>query len=57
MPEQEKIVEEELNSGNYRTAEEVIADARQALREKERSMNPGASNGAPRAVREMEVLR
>lgn len=53
-PEQEKIVEEELNSGNYRTVEEVIAEALQALREKERSMSPGASNGAQHeAVREM----
>lgn len=34
-PEQEKIVKEELKSGHFRTAEEVIGEALQALREKE----------------------
>ncbi len=53
-PEQEKIVKEELKSGHFRTAEEVIAEALRALQEKERSSRAGAPNGAQReAVREM----
>lgn len=35
-PEQEQIVNQELESGHFRTAEEVIAKALAALREKER---------------------
>jgi putative addiction module CopG family antidote len=51
-PEQEKIVKEELKSGHFRTAEEVIGEALHALQEKEQVVNP--SNGAQReAVREM----
>ena len=53
-PEQEAIVKAELKSGHFRTAEEVIAEALQALREKERSLVPGAANGEQRkAVAEM----
>ena len=53
-PELEKIVIEELKIGHFRTAEEVIAQALQALREKEQSSPPRSENGAQReAVREM----
>jgi Arc/MetJ-type ribon-helix-helix transcriptional regulator len=53
-PEQEAIVNAELKAGNFRTAEEVIAEALQALREKERSSASGAANGGQRnAVAEM----
>jgi len=53
-PEQEKIVEEELKSGHFRTVEQVIAEALQALREKEQS-SPGsvAGDAQRKAVREM----
>ena len=51
-PEQEEIVKEELKSGRFRTAAEVIGEALQALREKQQPAKPG--NGAQReAVREM----
>ena len=36
-PEQEQIVNDELKSGHFRSAEEVIAKALVALREKVRS--------------------
>ncbi len=53
-PEQEKIVKDELKSGHFHTAEEVIAEALQALKEKERSSNANATNGKQsEAVREM----
>jgi putative addiction module CopG family antidote len=53
-PEQERIVKDELRSGHFRSAEEVIGEALQALREKEQSSGETASNGAQReAVREM----
>lgn len=53
-PEQETIVNEELKSGHFRTAEEVIAEALQALREKERAAAAGTPNGRQReAVHEM----
>ena len=53
-PEQERIVKDELNSGHFRTAEEVIGKALQALRERQQSSNAAPSNGAQReAVREM----
>jgi len=54
-PEQEKIVNEELKSGHFRSVEEVIGEALQVLREKEQSSSSGATaNGAQReAVREM----
>lgn len=53
-PEQEKIVNEELRAGHFRTVEEVIGEALQALREKEQPAVTETSNGAQReAVREM----
>jgi putative addiction module CopG family antidote len=53
-PEQEKIIQEELNSGRFRSIEEVIGEALQVLREKDQSSVATASNGAQReAVREM----
>ncbi len=53
-PEQEKIVKEELKAGHFRSVEEVIGEALQVLREKERSVGTGTPNGAQRdAVREM----
>jgi putative addiction module CopG family antidote len=53
-PEQEKIVQEELNSGRFRSIEEVIGEALQVLREKDQSSAAAASNGSQgEAVREM----
>ncbi len=53
-PEQERIVKDELKSGHFRSIEEVIGEALQALREKEKSAAAATSNGAQRdAVREM----
>lgn len=53
-PEQAKIINDELSSGHFRTAEEVIAQALQALREKERFSTEYLRNGdSRRAVREM----
>ena len=44
-PEQERIVNDELKSGHFRSAEEVIAKALVALRESERSSVAADSNG------------
>lgn len=53
-PEQERIVNDELKSGHFRSAEEVIAKALVALREKERSSAATDNNGDHNdAVREM----
>lgn len=53
-PEQEKIVKEVLESGHFRTIEEVVGEALRALREKEASARAGAPCAAEReAVREM----
>ncbi len=53
-PEQEKIVTEELKSGQFHSVEEVIALALNALREKARSHGDGPAGGAQeRAVRDM----
>jgi putative addiction module CopG family antidote len=53
-PEQEKIVKEELKSGHFRNAEEVIGEALQVLREREQSAAGVRTNGAQReAVHEM----
>ena len=53
-PEQEKIVKDELKSGHFRSAEEVIGEALHVLREKEQSSAGVTTNGAQReAVREM----
>jgi putative addiction module CopG family antidote len=50
-PEQERIVRDELKSGHFRTAEEVIGEALQVLREKEQSSRETTSNRE--AVQEM----
>lgn len=53
-PEQEEIVNDELNSGHFRTAEEVIAEALKVLRDKARFCSSVTPNGEQReAVREM----
>ncbi len=53
-PEQEQIVNDELKSGHFRSAEEVIATALVALRKKERLSLATDSNGDhDDAVREM----
>ena len=53
-PEQERLVKDELKAGHFRSVEEVIGEALQALREKEKSAASATSNGAQReAVREM----
>lgn len=44
-PEQERIVNDELRSGHFRSAEEVIAKALAALRDKERSSLAGDNKG------------
>ncbi len=53
-PEQEKIVKEELESGHFRTAEELISQALHALRSTGAASGKSGNNGGPReAVREM----
>jgi hypothetical protein len=53
-PEQEKIIKEELKSGHFRSVEEVIGEALQALQAKGPSSGAATSNGSQReAVREM----
>jgi Arc/MetJ-type ribon-helix-helix transcriptional regulator len=53
-PEQEKIVKEELESGHFRTIEEVVGHALRALREKAALITSGGPTVAEReAVREM----
>lgn len=55
-PELEKLVEEELKAGHFHTVEEVIGEALQALREKERSSAESkaeSNSGQREAVREM----
>jgi Arc/MetJ-type ribon-helix-helix transcriptional regulator len=53
-PEQEKIVKEELESGHFRTAEELISQALHALRATATSSGKSGNNGGHReAVREM----
>ncbi len=53
-PEQEKIIEDELNSGHFRTAEEVISRALNVLQETALSASPSVDDGNRReAVREM----
>jgi len=44
-PEQEEIVKAQLKSGHFRTVEEVIGEALQALGEKERFSVAGPSDG------------
>ena len=53
-PEQEAIIKDKLDSGQFRTIEEVIGEALRVLRDKGQSSTAGARNGAQReAVREM----
>jgi hypothetical protein len=53
-PEQERIVEDELKAGHFRSVEEVIGEALQVLRNKEKSAAAPFSNGGQReAMREM----
>jgi Arc/MetJ-type ribon-helix-helix transcriptional regulator len=53
-PDLERIVNEELRSGHFRSAEEVVAKALLVLREKEGLAVAGDNNGGyERAVREM----
>jgi len=53
-PEQERVVNDELGSGHFRSVEEVIAKALAALREKEGLSFAGGGNGRQDdAVREM----
>jgi Arc/MetJ-type ribon-helix-helix transcriptional regulator len=53
-PEQIQIVQEELEFGHFRSVEEVIGEALNILRSKERSVRSGLSDSAQReAVREM----
>lgn len=53
-PDQERIVKEELQSGHFRTAEDVISEALRALREKDQPSPVALPNGDQRqAVLEM----
>jgi Arc/MetJ-type ribon-helix-helix transcriptional regulator len=53
-PEQEKMVKEELKSGHFRTAEELISQALHALLATAPSSSTNVDNGSRReAVREM----
>ena len=53
-PEQEQIVNEELRAGHFRTAQEVIARALLAIREKDGSSSVVEDSGQrASAVREM----
>ena len=52
-PEQEEIVKEELTFGRFQTAEEVISQALEALRTKDRSLTQTAQEERHRAVSEM----
>ena len=52
-PEQEQFVQGELQAGHFRTAEEVIAEALLALREKEKLSSAGVNGRYDEAVRAM----
>jgi len=53
-PEQEAIIREELDAGRFRSVEELIGEALQALQRRERSSTTSASSGTQReAVGEM----
>jgi putative addiction module CopG family antidote len=52
-PEQERFIQEELQSGHFRTAEEVIANALLALREKEILSNAVGNGQRDEGVRDM----
>jgi hypothetical protein len=56
-PEQERVIKKELESGHFRTVEEVIGEALQALRDRPGSSGASPCDGAQReAVREMLVF-
>lgn len=56
-PEQIKMVQEELETGHFLTVEEVIGQALEALRSKERGLTAGKTSDAQRqAVREMSAF-
>jgi putative addiction module CopG family antidote len=53
-PEQERIIREELKSGNFHSIEEVIGEALQVLRERDLASNSNTINGSQiEAVRQM----
>jgi Arc/MetJ-type ribon-helix-helix transcriptional regulator len=53
-PEQEEIVKDKLKAGHFRTVEEVVGEALQALWENDQPSTTSIPNGAQReAVREM----
>jgi hypothetical protein len=53
-PEQEEIVKDKLKAGHFRTVEEVVGEALQALCENDQPSTTSIPNGAQReAVREM----
>ncbi len=53
-PEQEQLVKDELTAGHYQTVEQVIGEALQALRERERRSGASVSARTRRqAVRDM----
>ena len=52
-PEQERIVNDELRSGHFRSVEEVIATALAALHEKGLSLGGNGNGDQEGAVREM----
>ena len=41
-PEQERIIQEEIRNGHFRSADEVLDHALAALREKNSSLEPGS---------------
>ena len=47
-PETERLVKEELQSGQFRSVDEIIVEGVQARREKARTPVPAASRRAPR---------
>lgn len=53
-PEQERVIESELRSGRYRTVEQVIGEALEALRQRESSSSATTSNESEKeAVRKL----
>lgn len=51
--EQEKIVQDELNSGHFHSIEQVIGEALRVLREKEESSSAVPNEAQREAVQEM----
>lgn len=52
-PEQERIVKDELKAGHFRSVQELIGEALQALRDKEQAAATGSNGAQQEAVREM----